>query len=387
MKRSNFSVEDSQKDENHALPYREEDGKYIRLPFRNITTVGPAGSINSSAREMSNWVLTHLSLGKFKGEQIIKTPTLQDMHLAHMPTGGTPALAEVTPADYGMGWFVDTYRGHRRVSHGGNIDGFSALVSMMPQDNIGLVVLTNKNGTGLPELLVRHAYDKFLEDEDKDWIALAAKQQAEGEEVGKEAEKKKKARRVKGTQPAHKIDAYAGDYFHHGYGDLKVFFMDKKLAFSYNGIETRLEHWHYETFNGLKIKDPTFENMKLNFHTDEEGNVDGLEARFEMTMEAIRFDKKPDAKYFDPEYLKKYVGSYSLLNQVFKVSLRGNSLTILLPGQPEMELVPKLGGEFDLQQIKAISIRFLTDEAGSVTALEFNQPGGIFKAERTDKSD
>jgi len=256
---------------------------------------------------------------------------------------------------------------------------------MLPQDNIGMVALTNMNGTALPELLVRHAYDKILDDEGKDWIALTAKQQAEGEKLGKEAEKKKKARRVQGTMPAHKLDEYAGDYFHPGYSDLKVFFKDKKLAFTYNGIETNLEHWHYETFNGQKIEDPTFDNMKLNFHTDEEGNIDSLEARFEITMEAIRFGKKPDTKYFDADYLNQFTGSYSLLNQVMKVSLKGSTLTILLPGQPEHDLIPVLGGEFVLEQIRSISVRFLTDEQGRVTTMEINQPGGIFKAERVDK--
>ncbi|MFQ5722068.1 MAG: serine hydrolase domain-containing protein, partial [Candidatus Aminicenantales bacterium] len=123
MKRTNFSVLDSQKDTDYALPYREEKGKIEKIPFRNITNIGPAGSINSSAEEMSHWLIVHLNQGKYKGKSIIRTQTVEDMHLAYMPTGETPAIPEITPADYGLGWFIDTYRGHQRVHHGGNIDG------------------------------------------------------------------------------------------------------------------------------------------------------------------------------------------------------------------------------------------------------------------------
>ncbi len=64
MARSNFSVVESQKDRDFALPYAERDGKLTKLPFRDITLVGPAGSINSSANEMARWVTVHVNGGK-----------------------------------------------------------------------------------------------------------------------------------------------------------------------------------------------------------------------------------------------------------------------------------------------------------------------------------
>lgn len=88
MNRTNFSVLDSQKDSDLALPYREDEGKIEKIPFRNITNIGPAGSINSSVNEMSHWLIVHLNQGKYKGKSIILAQTIEDMHLAHMPTGG-----------------------------------------------------------------------------------------------------------------------------------------------------------------------------------------------------------------------------------------------------------------------------------------------------------
>jgi len=382
MKRTNFAVADSQKDSDYALPYREREGKLEKIPFRSLTNMGPAGSINSSANEMSKWVLVHINGGKLKDKAIINSQTVQDMHLAHMPTGETPEIPEVTPADYGMGWFVDTYRGHSRIHHGGNIDGFSALVSMLPQDRVGFVALTNKNGTGLPELLVRHATDLVLGLEAKDWVGEAAKSKVKGDEVAKEAEKKKAARRVLNTKPGHKLEDYAGDYFNPGYGDLKVALDKGQLAFTYNDITTLVEHWHYETFNGVRAGDPVFEDTKIGFITDANGNVARLEAPFESTLEPIVFDKKPNARLSDAAYLQKFVGQYVLIEQVISISLRGNVLFASVPGAPDMELVPGLGDDFTLKQMRVVSLRFKMDEKGTVTAIELIQPGGIFEAKR-----
>jgi len=382
MKRTNFSVADSQKDSDFSLPYQEREGKLEKMAFRSLTNMGPAGSINSSVNEMSNWVLVHINGGRLKDKQIINPQTVQDMHLAHMPTGETPEIPEVTPADYGMGWFVDSYRGHGRVHHGGNIDGFSAMVSMLPQDRVGFVVLSNKNGTGLPELLIRHATDLILGLEAKDWVGDAAKSKLKGDEATKEAEKKKAARRVLNTKPSHGLDAYAGDYFHPGYGDLKVTVEKGQLTFMYNNISTPLEHWHYDTFNGVRAGDPVFENSKLNFIADMNGNVARLEAPFEASLEPIVFEKKPDARLSDPAYLQKFAGKYVLIEQVITISLKGNVLFASIPGAPELELVPGLGDEFTLKQMKVISLRFKMDDKGNVVAVELFQPGGVFEAKR-----
>ena len=382
MMRTNFSVLDSQKDADFAFPYDEKKGKLERIPFRNISNIGPAGAINSSVNDMSRWLLVHLNSGKLKDKPIIQPQTIQDMHLAHMPTGQTPDIAELSPASYGMGWFVDSYRGHGRIQHGGNIDGFSAMVSMFPNDRIGFVILSNVNGTGLPELLIRQATDLILDLKPKDWIAEAVERKAKGVELNKQAETKKLSRRVAKTKPAHALEAYAGDYHHPGYGDLQVTLQNGRLSFSYNGISTPLEHWHYETFNGQKADDPTFEDFKLLFRTDANGKVAALEAQMEATMDAIVFTKKPAARLFDPVYLGKFTGRYMLLDQTLIVSLKGSSLKLVFPGQPEYDLVPGLDEEFTLKQAKIIIFRFKTDAKGDGTTLEIIQPNGIYEAKR-----
>ena len=95
---------------------------------------------------------------------------------------------------------------------------------------------------------------------------------------------------------------------------------------------------------------------------------------FDAAVNEIVFRKKPEARLSDPEYLKRFVGAYDLVGQRAVVSLKGNILTVTLPGQPELELVPDLGGEFVLKEARIVSVRFLAGPDGAVTGLEFIQP-------------
>ncbi len=382
MNRSNFSVLDSQKDGDFALPYDYREKKIEKIPFRDITTVGPAGAINSSITEMANWVTVHLADGKFNGKDLLNSATVADMHQPHMVMGRTPVTLDVTAISYGMGWMTDVYRGHRRVHHGGNIDGFSALVSFLPDDGLGFVVLTNMNGTSYPELLVRIAADRILDLETRNWIADAAKEQRKAEEESKKAGEKKAIRKIKGTKPAHPLADYAGAYFHPGYGDLTINFSDGRLSFVYNDISTNLDHWHYETFNGTKISDPTFADFKMTFRTDVNGRVASLVAAFEASVDDIVFAKKPDARQSDPAFLRKYIGRYEMSGGTITVSLRGNVLTVTSPTAIVYELEPDLGGEFILKQASIVSVLFLEDDKGTVTGFEIFQPDGVYEAKK-----
>ncbi len=383
MKRANFSVLESQKDADFSFPYVTDDKDFKKIPFRDITIIGPAGSINASVNEMAHWATVHLNNGKFGGAQLVNPATVADMHASHVALGVESTTPEILAEAYGMGWFTDVYRGHRRYHHGGNIDGFSAMISVLPNDGLAFVALSNMNGTGLPELLIRTAADRILGLEAKDWIGEAAKRIAKGEEATKKAEEKKGTRKVPGTKPAHPLADYAGEYTHPGYGDLKVELAPGRLVFTYNGMVNPLEHWHYETFNGIKSDDPTFTDFKLTFGTDLNGRVASVAGVFDAAVDDIVFRKKPEARLSDPEYLKKFVGSYELMGETVVVSLKGKVLTISAAGQPEAELLPDLGGEFVLKEARIITIRFAEGPDGAVTAMEFIQPNGIFEAKKT----
>ena len=196
------------------------------------------------------------------------------------------------------------------------------------------------------------------------------------------AEEKKFSRRLPGTKPAHKLEDYAGDYFHPGYGDLKITLKKENLSFQYNGITTPLSHWHYETFNGDEADDPTFTDMKLTFHTDVNGNVSEFIAPFEITTDDIVFSKKPSAYLYDPSYLKQFTGKYKLVTQDITIGLKGNNLTIHAAGGSVLDLEPDLGDEFFIKQIKIVRLKFIKDKDGKFNIMEVIQPSGIYEAKR-----
>ena len=130
---------------------------------------------------------------------MISRPALREMHTQQMAVVGFPADEAIGPMSYGLGWFIQPYRGKYRVHHGGNIDGFSALVTFYPFDRVGIVVLTNKNGTGLPELASRWIADRALGLEPREWDRQALQNLTQATQMQQEAESRLAGERVRLT--------------------------------------------------------------------------------------------------------------------------------------------------------------------------------------------
>jgi CubicO group peptidase (beta-lactamase class C family) len=383
MTASNFSVKDSQRASDFAKPYADRDDKIMEIPFRDITNVGPAGSINSNVEDMSRWLVVHTDKGKIDGRQLISAAVLTDIHTPHMTTGTAPERPEIAPAGYALGWGVDDYRGHRRVHHGGGIDGFVTATTLFPDDRIGLVVFANLGGTALPELLTRQASDRLLGLSPIDWSGEELAKKAKRKAADKDAKSKKDNARRTGTNPAHKLEEYAGEYEHPGYGVVKIELKEGKLNLSFNSIEAPLEHWHFEVFRALKNPtDPAFEDEKVQFLTNVNGYVDALAVPFEPRLKPIVFTMKPDAKLSDPSYLKKFTGEYSLAARTLGVHLNGNGLVLDSDGQGAVNLVPDRDDAFKIKEQPGSVIRFKSANGQPAAELTLENPAGVFTAKR-----
>jgi len=383
MTNSNFSVRDSQQSPDYALPYREKDDQIEPMRFRNIDLIGPAGSINSSVSDMSKWLVLNLNHGRFGERTLINPATLADIHSPHMPVGASVDRPEISQGSYALGWVIDTYRGRRRLSHGGGIDGFITLVTLLPDDNLGLVVFANLNETSLPTVLTRHAIDRLLKIGPIDWNGEALGRRSKGKQSDQEAKTTKQSVRKAGTKPAHQLQDYAGQYEHPGYGVLKVELRGDKLAATFNDITTALEHWHYEIFNAPDgAADDALENMKFNFQTDLDGNVASVSIPLAPQVKEIVFAKKPDARLSDPSYLGRFTGDYDYSGYTMTVSRQGNILTLSLPGEPQYQLRPGLDGGFTLKELSSFGLRFVADDSGKIIAASISRPNGVVTAKR-----
>src|SRR5260370_1443518 len=127
MVSSNFSVIDSEKTADFSRGYHVLNDVSVDMPFRNIDAIGPAGSINSNIEDMTKYVMMHLA----KGKGVISAANETQMMIPQMAIATPSPDKELGDLAYGMGLFVTSYRGHKFVHHGGNIDGFTALVAFL----------------------------------------------------------------------------------------------------------------------------------------------------------------------------------------------------------------------------------------------------------------
>lgn len=378
MTRTNFSVKESQADADFSQPYRVRHDSIQKIPFRDISLVGPAGAINSSAEEMLKWVGLHLAGGKRGDTQVIQSATLRDMYRPYTPITGLGDNPELGPMSYGLGWFIDTYRGHYRAQHGGNIDGFTAAVTLLPQDRIGLVVLVNQDGAALAELISRHAMDRLFGGTRRNWSAEYLARQKAGAAAARVGEQKKGETRIPNAPPAHPIADYAGTYSDSGYGPLAVTLERDTLVLSYNGIRARLQPWHYETFSALRNPDdPTFEDAKLTFRTNASGQIDAALISLDALAPVSTFLRQPDARLRDAAYIARFTGRYQLPGgPVAVVTQRGGALFWDQGGGP-LELRAESGSRYALKSMPTISIEFRVDTSGKVSGARVVQPGAV----------
>lgn len=386
MNVTNTSVEDMKKTPNHALPYRENKEKQIvAIPFRNIDEMGPAGSINSNIIDMSKWLLLNLGKGKFGEKQIISESAIAMLHTPQMLVPSSPSGEILFPNSitaYGLGWFIVTYRDHLIIHHGGNIDGFSAFATFAPKDNAGIMILTNKDSNPAGMIIAFNIYDRLFglpqKDLNKAAKDLFEKAKAEAEKQQKEKDKDRKLN----TTPSHPLEDYAGEYGNSGYDTLSIKIKDGKLIGNYNGIEMIGEHYHYDvfTFTNELLDEP----MKIAFFCDLKGNINSLEIPIEPSIEPLKFERLPEKAMQDKAFLEKFTGKYELMGIVVTISLKGEkNLFANVPGQPDYELVPYKGTEFNLKGLQGYSVEF-TEENGKVVKLTFKQPNGNFEAKKIE---
>lgn len=379
MAGSNFSVAESQRSGDFSYGYRVDKDTIRSMPFRNIDLVGPAGSINSNVDDMLRWVSMHLAGGVVQGKPLLSRATLTDMYAPHMSIGGSPGDRDLGAQNYGLGWFLVSYRGQFVAHHGGNIDGFSAMVALLPQRNIGMVILSNQNSSALPGLLRNHAIDRLLALSPRDWNGEALANASRGRAVAEAAAQKKESLRVPGTRPSHAPAAYAAEYAHPGYGVLSIAPQGERLVATYNAISTTLEHWHYDVFNGLRNPaDPTFADMKYNFRGNLKGDIESVVVAFEPNVEPLVFLRQPDRRLTDAAYLERFVGSYASASDSASIRIQGTSLVLGRRGQPVITLIPDRGAEFNLKGLAGYSIEFVDDPRGAVTEMRSKQPNGVF---------
>jgi CubicO group peptidase (beta-lactamase class C family) len=295
MNESDTSAIDAQKSTDFASPHVLRNENVEVIPWRNIDNAGPAGSINSSVRDMAKWIALQLNDGVFNGKRLISSKNMQEMHRPQIviPPGEIPTVffPDSMQLSYGLGWFVQDYRGHQLILHPGDIDGFEALTVLIPEIHTGYEVLVNMGGDSYRQALGYHIADMLLHLPEQDWSAHFKASDAELQKEEKTQIASWESKRNPNTHPSHDLSAYVADYENDLYGDAEVSMEDGHLALRFHATTSPLEYFQYDTFL-TRFDRSEGEPTRLTFAQNADGNISG----FELAGAHFQRQKKPASK-------------------------------------------------------------------------------------------
>ena len=251
MKSSDFEVASLGKYEKTSKGYVFANDMFIQPPAMHLGAFAPSGAIVSSAEDMAKFALFQLGDGTWEGERLVSEAMMQEMHKHQMI--GTPYFwdfEETQCAEYGLGWFTDIYRGRKLINHGGNTNGFSAQMTLLPEDDFAIVALSNATSNFAVNALGHYAADEALGVADiPDWSARFNEvftNLMNGAMAGMQARAEAK---VPDTQPTRPLADYAGKYSHPGFGTMEFVMTEQGLSGIWNGLPAMLMHYNYDAFD------------------------------------------------------------------------------------------------------------------------------------------
>ena len=301
MNATGTSFEDYTHGANIARPYALHDsGRLMLVPWRNTDPIAPTGGVHASLDDMTRYLIMHMQGGTFEGREIIapvdsRAMQTPQMAMARPMTIEANEFPELSDESYGMGFLITNYRGHKLVHHPGNWDGYSLELSFLPNDSLGVVVLTNMYSTTLRDFLPWLIYDRLLGNSPSNWSARFLERAARTRAKTLAARAREDSSRVPNTTPSHPLDAYVGTYSHAAYGDMIVTRDANGLRLRFGAYEFPLPHFHYDVFKfAPPAGDPVHNRFRwrVTFQTDPDGNIASLSAPVEPTVTPIIFTRR-----------------------------------------------------------------------------------------------
>jgi CubicO group peptidase (beta-lactamase class C family) len=290
MNSSGTSVAEMIRTADHSLGYGLNNTSIEKVLFEEQSNAKPAGAITSNATDMVKWLTAWLNNGVVANKEMIPKSYIREAtSLKVIDNGRPPEISEpdIYMFGYGYGWKVNSYKGHYKVQHGGNVSGFSSQVVMYPTDKLGIVVLTNQANSIFPYVITDLIANRMLKTQRTEWNKYPVKvgdiNVVSKETKGINIEKK----------PTHSLADYCGTFSHPGYGDFEIVNENNNLYAVFPDYKFRLEHQHYDLFV-LKATKEIPQNMNpefyLNFSLDHEGDVSGVSIN--LQEEPVQFIKE-----------------------------------------------------------------------------------------------
>lgn len=267
-----------------ATPHGRWRGTWVTFPWKNWDNMVAAGGIISSVSDMARWLRLQLGQGTVDGERFFTAARSSEMWTVQNPQAVSAGTQRQFPSvhfqGYGMGWSLQDYLGRKVVSHGGGYDGMYSRVILVPEEDLGVVILSN-GMTSLQTAIGYRVLDAYLGGEEVDWSARMLPGEARGDQ--------RKAQRIAAIEntrdpsaPASlALDAYAGTYTSDLYGDVTIAVEGDGLLLTMvpsPGQVAHLSPLHHDTFLlEWKERFPFFDKGSAHFVLDAAGRVAELE--------------------------------------------------------------------------------------------------------------
>ncbi|MEO5592353.1 MAG: serine hydrolase [Chitinophagaceae bacterium] len=263
---------------NKCQPHTIDNGKLIKIPICAIDNLAAAGSIGSSVNDMSKWILMQLNNGKVGDKQIVPLAALAQTRLPHsiLGNGGRP-FNKGHFSLYGLGWFLEEYSGRKIISHTGGVNGFVTSVTMIPEENLGIIVFTNTDQNGFYEALKWEITDAYLGNPYRNYSKIALDRATLKNDADSEKDKALQDSVALKPVTALPLSAYTGIYFNDLYGDMSVVIENKELRMKFShhpNMYAKLEALGGNRFY-VTFSDPIFSKAVFPFKVSA-GKVTGV---------------------------------------------------------------------------------------------------------------
>lgn len=239
---------------NIATPHYVVDDTTRAVPRLATDNIGPAGAMYSSVSDMAKWMRFLLDSARVNDTRLLDSAHFNELFRPQMLVGDdgfypTARLTHPHFTGYGLGWFIEDYRGEYVVFHTGSIDGFVAIVGLIPDRKLGVVVFANVDHTEVRHALMYTVFDRYIGGGTHDWSAEMLVMYSGIDREQRAQDQAALANRVRGTSPSLALDQYAGTYADSLYGTATVRFEHGALVLETNPLMAAdLEPWNYDTF-------------------------------------------------------------------------------------------------------------------------------------------
>ena len=280
MTESNTSVTLLPSLPNVASPHALVDSVVRVVSYTNIDAVASAGAINSNVIDMTRWLRFQLDSGRVNGKRLVSKRAFVETHTPQTVIRIDSTYRAFNPfthvRSYAFGWQIMDYRGREMLSHAGNLSGMNAMVGLLPEERIGVVVLTNLEGNALRESIMYKVFDMSLGAPPRDWSRVSLIEKASFDSIDAKDQREALAKRVKGTRASLPLERYAGTYEDSLYGKAVVRMENGHLVLDVAPkMIGDMEHWHYDTFRVLWRDHRDGTNL-VTFALDMDGKVDTM---------------------------------------------------------------------------------------------------------------